>query len=219
MCRLPQILILFVMVTALPGGGVWAADDLDLSLLAGASMPLGDFGDAREAGPRAGGAIDYQITNSLSLGLEALWGRNDLRSAYAYADSNGLSGPARSVNGLEFGFRARVFLPITTGSRRVYLHGGVGVYDLSRGSANRVVTISFLSPDSLYDSLQVIRAGPSSGFDFGGKLGTGVDFRISQRMRLGLEAELNMVSGSQTFVGVHGAVVVILRPKERSLTP
>jgi opacity protein-like surface antigen len=47
---------------------------------AGATMPLGDFGDGAKTGFHVGGLVDYDMMNSpLSLRGEVTWHRNDLK--------------------------------------------------------------------------------------------------------------------------------------------
>jgi opacity protein-like surface antigen len=107
--------------------GTGGARRFKVGVAAGATVPLGDFGDGAKTGFHVGGLIDYDMLNSpLSLRGEVTWHRNDVKddviNAIGIDDAN--------TTILAFTGNVLYRFGMQPGAQMVpYLIGGAGVYN------------------------------------------------------------------------------------------
>jgi opacity protein-like surface antigen len=97
-----------------------------VGLTAGATLPIGDFGDIAALGFNVGGLVEFQPVNMpVGLRLEGVYHRNEI-------DFDALPGLDVDGNTRILAFTGNAILPLGAGTETAspYLIGGVGIYNL-----------------------------------------------------------------------------------------
>lgn len=155
---------------------------------AGLTLPLGDFGDAADAGFHVGGLLDFKFAGSpVGLRVDGQWHRNGLK------DFEGINIDGNAD--ILFGAASLVFEPTTNAASSLapYVLGGVGVYRVK------------LTGDDFEGIDDDERSETKAGFNVGG----GLKFKLSGFDTF-LEARyhyINSSEGSTSFIPISFGIV------------
>ena len=119
-------LLIAAQVQAQGTSGADAGRPFKLGGMLGATLPIGDFGDAADVGFHLGGLIEYK-PNALPLPLrgEITYNRNSLKEGYFGTQFGNVDGNVSTLN-----FVGNVLVPFgdAASTARPYAIGGLGVY-------------------------------------------------------------------------------------------
>lgn len=143
------------------------AQNFSFGLLAGVSMPMGDYGEAVGLGPMGGVYGDFGVTPQFAIGADIIGNFHGMSSDLEDdLEAAGVTDFDFSFTVIQFGAHAK-FRPAPSG---LWLQGGLGMY-----SGSSTVEIGGAEFDE-------------SETKFGFNLGAGFDFGSSPTMKFGLLA-------------------------------
>src|SRR5262245_17265112 len=173
--------ILAVALVAGSAVGASANGTFCFGPMAGASLPMGDYGDAASTGWNAGGTCSYNMTSGwgvgADLGYHSWSGSDELNQAAELAFG---TGSEIKWTAIQITPNVSYHFP-TAGSVKPYAKFGVGMYD---------VKAKLSSPSGDSDASK-----SKMGFNFGG----GMDFSSHGNMTWGVDTAYHIISASDDF--------------------
>lgn len=162
-----RLFLAFVFASALlvPAAN---AGTFTFGLTAGASLPMGDYGDVAKTGWDGGVFGDYWVTNQFGIGADVVYNSSKF-------DADGTPLEDESVNMIQMGGHLKWMFPMTGSAMAPWLQAGAGAYNV--GSSVE---------------------GSDSETKFGFNLGAGLNFWGNDMMSLGLAGTYHNVMDAMT---------------------
>jgi opacity protein-like surface antigen len=175
--------------------------------------PVSDFG----VGPLAGIDVCIHVNDRFAIGVEGSWTKSKHADVGTTQDFGG--GDTYTLNKddlvvISGGVHGKFMFPVP-GSIAPYALVGVGLYNVKEDFEETFVTggVTTVVTDESLDLKAENR--------FGGKIGAGLLFRAAPMVKVGLQAEYNLVTLDQNtytksnfkFLGVRGVVTFDIMPK------
>ena len=165
-----------------------AKGDVSIGVGGGALIPLSEFKDSSKLGFLGGLDVDYMVTEAVSVGVDGMYSKNDIKDDFATA--NGIDkGNTSFFTGSG---HLKYMFPMASESKIMpYVTAGGGVYHIKAEATASGVTAS------------------ASENKFGGHGGAGVSFKAGSSLNVDVQGLFHVVSTTGTstkFVTFRGGV-------------
>lgn len=212
-------LVAALLALAAPAAQAAAPKTVVIHVNGGFNVPTGDFKDANlldaRTGYQFGGGIDYMLTERIAIGVDGSFNKNKRGSEGDTATS--VSGDLFKsekdrFTSLQAGVHAKWMFPVQKSPIGPYALIGLGAYRTKNEWTDSVTS----------GGLRTTTSGEYSyGKRFGGKLGLGAVYKLTEQVGLGLEGDYNFISedkartgsSSLQYAGIHADVSFNVMPK------
>jgi Outer membrane protein beta-barrel domain len=215
-----SVLLLAVLASASVATGAWAAvGQWTISVGGGAGVPIGSFADANKAdagtGLQLGGAVDYMVTPTVACGIDGSYNRNKHGIEGTTEDLGGgimYSYDKDRFNTWHVGAHGKYMIPVSGRTMQPFVRLGAGIYNMTEDWEYTYTDPSGSTVDSGKDKF---------GSRIGGSVGAGANFRATETVSFGVNADYNFLSmnkgkfgdSSASYLSFHGMVNFSLMPK------
>jgi opacity protein-like surface antigen len=188
------MLLLGSMLAAAAMPSVGAAKGVSVSVTGGTIIPSGTFGDKNKIGAKVGyqvgGTLEYELNKSFAIGVDGSLNKDKGQLDGEVIDLGG--GDVEKVDKAEFttlqaGVHGKYLIPVT-GPFRPYALLGLGLYRTEYKEEGNDTIGGVTTPFS---------TDLATGKRFGGKLGVGGTWSLSDMWAIGAEADYNVFTSDK----------------------
>lgn len=191
---------------ALAASSVHAAPKCTVQVGGGLTVPTGDFGDGAKSGFHVLAGFDYHLTDLIAVGLDGAWNSNQHQDVGITEESPPGSGIFITLDEdkftiLDFGAHAKLTFPAADSPIHPYAAVGLGMYNVKERYTYTVddgVTVAtFTEKDDEADGFF-----EQIGSRFGGRVGIGAAYQVSERMAIDVGGDFHYVSLDKDKTGI-----------------